>query len=109
VAEIAKTAMSMHYLDLLPNDDIAEHWEEREYSRKGGLAIDYKEWYVVHLDPIGEVSYAGSILVRMGDDDNFVTAINELRRELVDVTLHSPRLGKEEVADHSNVVRHRGK
>lgn len=108
MAEIAKTAMSMHYLDLLSNDDVTEHWEEREDGREGRRAVDYKEWYIVYFDPISEISYAGSILVRMGDDDNFVTAINELRRELVDVTFDSPRLGKEEIADHSNVVRHRG-
>lgn len=44
----------------------------------------------------------------MCDDYHFVAAINELRGDLVDVTFDSSWLGKEEVANHGNIVRHYG-
>ncbi len=47
----------------------------------------------------------------MSYDDNFVTAVDYFRGELVDVTLDASWLGEEEIANHSDVVRsvrHRG-
>ena len=100
--------MSMHYLNLLPNDDVAKDREEGEDGWKGRGAVDYEERHIVHFEAICEVSYASSFFVGMRDDYNLVAAIDELRRDLVDMTFDSSRLGKEEVADHGNVVRHGG-
>ena len=100
--------MSMHYLNLLSNDDVAEYREEGEDCWKRRGAVDYEERYIVHLETIREVSYASSFFVGVGDDYNLVTAVDKLRRDLVDMAFDSSRLGKEEVADHGNIVRHGG-
>jgi hypothetical protein len=61
---------------------------------------------MVNFQSVCEISYSSPSWVCVCDDYDFVPSINELRRELVDVAFHSPRLGEEEVTDHSNVVRH---
>ena len=42
----------------------------------------------------------------MCDDHDLVAAVDQLRRQLVDVTFDSSRLREEEVADHGDIVRH---
>jgi hypothetical protein len=42
----------------------------------------------------------------MRNDDYLMAAIDELGGELVDVAFNAAGLGKEEVADHGDVVRH---
>jgi len=61
---------------------------------------------VVDLEAIREISHSSSALVCMRDNDDLVASVDELRGELVDVTFDSPWLGEEEVADHSDIVRH---
>jgi len=62
---------------------------------------------MVHLEAVGEVAYAGAAIVSVGDDDDLVAPVHELRRQLVDVTLDTSWLREEEVANHGNVVRGR--
>ena len=108
MAQAAQTSMAVDDLDLLTDDDVAEDGEEGEDGRKGGLAVDDKEGHVVDLEAIGQVADASATLVLMGDDDDLVATVNELLRQLVDVTLDTSGLGEEEVADHGDVVRHDG-
>lgn len=61
---------------------------------------------MVDFEAIREVSNAGSTFVCVRDDDNLVSAVDEFRRELVDVAFDAAWLGKEVVADHRNIVRH---
>lgn len=61
---------------------------------------------MVDFEAIREVSNAGSAFVRVRDDDNLVSAVDEFRRELVDVAFDATWLGKEVVANHRNIVRH---
>ena len=42
----------------------------------------------------------------MCDYDDFMAAIDELGRELIDMAFNATGLGKKEVADHGDVVRH---
>jgi hypothetical protein len=106
MAETAQTSMPVYDLDLLPNDDVPEDGEERKHRGEGCITVDDKEGHVVYLETIRQIPYAGSLIVCVGDDYNFVSAVDEFRRELVDMTFDSPRLGEEEITDHSNVVRH---
>ena len=50
--------------------------------------------------------YSGTTLVCMCDYHYLVAAVDQLRRQLVDVTFDSSRLREEEVTDHGDVVRH---
>ena len=61
---------------------------------------------MVDLEAVGEIADAGAAFVGVGDDDDFVAAVDELGGELVDVAFNAAGLGEEEVADHGDVVRH---
>lgn len=80
--EAAETAMAVYDLNLFPYDDIAEDGEEGEDGWEGGFAVNDKEGHVVDLEPVREVSDTGSACVGMGDDYDFVTAINEFLQQV---------------------------
>lgn len=69
--------MTVYYLDPLTYDDIAEDGEEREDGRKGRLAVDDKEGYVVDFEAIGKVAYTCATSVRMCDDSHLMSSIDE--------------------------------
>jgi len=96
----------MYDLNSLPNDDIAEDWEEGEDGWKGRGSIDNQEWNMIDLEAIRKVPDACPSIICVSYNNNLMSSVDEFRGELVNVALDSTRLGKEEVADHSNVVRH---
>ena len=61
---------------------------------------------MVDFEAVCEIADAGAAFVGVGDDDDFVAAVDELGGELVDVGFNAAGLGEEEVADHGDVVRH---
>lgn len=61
---------------------------------------------MVDLEAICEVPNTGPSFIRVGDDDDFVAAIDEFGRELIDMAFNAAGLGEEEVADHRDIVRH---
>ena len=106
MAQTAQTSMPMHNLNLLPQHHIPENREKRKHRRKRSFSVNYKERDVVDFEAICEIADAGAAFVGVGDDDDFVAAVDELGGELVDVALNAAGLGEEEVADHGDVVRH---
>jgi len=106
VTETAKTAMTMNNLNLLPKNDTSEHGEEREYGGHGGFAVDNQEWNMIYFKTIRQIVNSCATFIGMCDNDDFMTAIDQLRRDLVDVTFNPPWLRKEEVTDHGDIVRH---
>ena len=72
--------MAMDNIDLLSDDDIAEYWEKGEDGRKCRFAVDDKEGNVVDLQSIREITHTGTALISMGNDDDFVTTIDEFLR-----------------------------
>lgn len=98
--------MAMNQFNLLSYYDVAEDGEEGKDGWHSSLAVYYKEGYMIHLKAIRKIADSRPALVRMSDNHDLMAAVNELRRQLIDVTLDSPWLGKEEVTDHRNVVRH---
>ena len=61
---------------------------------------------MVDFKAICKIVDSCTAFVGMSDYDDFVAAIDELRGKLIDVAFNSSWLGKEEVADHCDVVRH---
>lgn len=61
---------------------------------------------MVDFETVCKISDTGSIFICMRDNYDFVSSVDELRRELVDMTFDTSWLWKEEVADHSYIVRH---
>lgn len=109
MAETAQTGVAMHDLDLLADDNVAEDGEEGEDGGHGRFPVDDEERDMVDLESVGEVADPGAALVRMGDDDNLVAAIDEFSRQLVDMTLNPTWLGEEEVTDHAACCQSRGR
>jgi len=106
MAETAQACMPMHNLYLLSDDNVAKDWEEREDGWEGRCAVDDEEGNMVDFEAIGEIPHARPSFVCMRNNNHLMAAVDKLRRELVDVTFDSSRLGKEEIADHGDVVRH---
>lgn len=69
--------MSMDYIYLLSQDDVSEDREERKDCRKSRLSVYDKEWHVVDLQSIGQVSYTSPVTICMGYNDHFMSSINE--------------------------------
>ena len=63
---------------------------------------------MVDLEAIGKVPNTSPPFIGMGDDDDFMATVDELGRELVDVAFNAAGLGKKEIADHGDIVRHYG-
>lgn len=62
---------------------------------------------MVDLETVGEVADTGALAgVGVGYDDDFVTAVDEFRGELVDMGFNATGLREEEIADHGDVVGH---
>lgn len=61
---------------------------------------------MINFQAVGEVVYTGTTLVSMGNDYYLMASIDQFGGQLVDVTFDSSWLGKEEVTDHGDVVRH---
>ena len=108
MAKTAQTRMAMYNLNLLSNDNIPDNGEERENGWEGRCSIDDEKGNVVDFEAIRKISHSSPPIVCMSNDYDFVPSINELSRQLVDVRFNSSGLGKEEVADHRNVIRHDG-
>jgi len=100
--------MTVDDLNSFAYNDVAEDWEEGKDGRERSLAIYDKEGYIVNLQSICKVSYTCTAGVCVSDDYDFMSTINEFCRQLVHVTLYTPGLGVEVVADHGDVVGHVG-
>jgi hypothetical protein len=109
MTEAAETGMSMHYLDFLPDYDVPKYWKEGEDRWHCRLSINDEKRDMIYFEAIRKVVNSCTIFVGMGDYDDLVAAVDELCGELIDVAFNSSWLGKEEVADHGNVVRHFGR
>jgi hypothetical protein len=75
--EATQTGMAMDYVNLLSDDDIAEYGEEREDGGECRFTVDDEEWNVVYLQSIGKISDSGASFVCMGNNNDFVSPIDE--------------------------------
>lgn len=78
--EATQTSMAMDNINLLSDDDIAEYWEKGEDGGECRFAVDDKEGNVVDLQSIGEITHTRTALISMGNNDDFVTPIDEFLR-----------------------------
>jgi len=79
MAEAAEASVTMHDLDLLSNNDVAEDWKEGEDGREGRFAVNDEKRDVVNLESIREVSDTSSPFVCVCDDNNLVPTVDQLR------------------------------
>lgn len=69
--------MAVDNVDLLPNNDVAEYWEEREDGWKRGRAIDDKKGHIVDFETVRQIADAFSILIGVSDDHYLVASIDK--------------------------------
>ena len=106
MAQTTQAGVPMDDFNLLSQNDVPEYREEGKDSGESRFSIYDKERHMVDFETICEIPDTRSSLIGMGDDDDFVAAIDELGRELIDVAFNAAGLGEEEVADHGDVVGH---
>lgn len=78
VTEAAQAGVAMDDLDLLSDYDVAKDREKGEDSWHGGLSVDDQKRDMVDLQAVGQVAHSGPTLVRVRDDNDFVSSINQL-------------------------------
>ena len=78
MTEAAQTRMSMHDLYLLTNHNVSKDGEEGKDRRHRRFPVNHKEWHMVNFEPICKVPDTGSSFVGMGNDDDFMAAIDKL-------------------------------
>lgn len=79
VTEAAQTTVSMYNLYLLPYHDVPKHWKEGEDCRERRGSVYDGERDVVYFDTVCEISNALAIIVCMGNYDDFMAPVYELR------------------------------
>jgi hypothetical protein len=89
LAQVTQTGVSVYNLNLLAYDDVSEYGKKGKDGRECRLAVDDEKGYMVDLETVCQVSYTGSTLIGVRDDDHFVAAVDEFRGELVDMRFHS--------------------
>ena len=98
--------MAMNNLNLFSNDNVSKDGEERKDGWHCGFSINHEEWDMIDFETICQVPDPSPAFIRVSYNHHLMTAIDQLCRELIYVTFNPSRLGEEEIADHSNVVRH---
>ena len=106
MTQTTQARVPVYDLNPLSQDDISEYRKEGKDSRKSTFSVDDQKRHMIDFEAIGEISDTSSPFICMGDDDDFVAAIDELGGELIDVAFNASGLGKKEIADHGDVVRH---
>ena len=105
VTKVTQAPMAVDNVDVLAQNDISEKGKEGEDCGKGSASVYDEERTVVDLYAVGEPPNTSSVVVGVGDDDDFVSAVDKLGRKLVDVAFDSSWLREEEVAHHGNIAR----
>ena len=77
MAQTAQTSVTVYNFNLFSQNDIPEYWEKRKNCGKCGFTINDEERYMVDFEAIGKIPDTGPSFVGMGDDDDFVTAVDE--------------------------------
>ena len=80
--EATQTGMAMNYVNLLSDNDIAEYGEEREDGGECRFTVDDEEWNMVNLQSVGEISDSSASFVCVGNNNDFVSSIDEFLRTL---------------------------
>lgn len=70
--------MAMNDLNLFPENNIAEDWEERKDRWHCRFSIDDEEWNMVDLETVGQITDASTTFVGMCHNDDLVPTINQL-------------------------------
>ena len=83
MAQATETGMAVYYLDLLPDNDVAEDGKEREDCWKCCFAVDHEERHMIDFQPVGKVSYSPTTLVAVCDNYDFVAPVYELLRRRI--------------------------
>lgn len=77
----------MYNLNAFANDDVPKYGEEGEDGGECRLAVDDEEGHVVDFEAIGQVSHTCSTGVGMGNDNDFVSTIDEFLVEVREMLL----------------------
>lgn len=69
--------MAVHNIDALAQDDVAKNREEGEDGGEAGGPVNDEKRDMVDLESIGEIAHASTAVIRVSDDDDFVSPVPE--------------------------------
>ena len=78
LTETTQARMPMDNLNLLADHDVSEYGDEGEDCGHRRLAVDNEKGYMVDLESVRKVANPGAAFIRMGDDDDFMSAVDQL-------------------------------
>jgi hypothetical protein len=70
--------MTVNYIDLFPDNNIAEDWEEREDGWESRFSVDDEKRNMIDFESVGEIPDTSTAFVRVGDYNAFVASVNQL-------------------------------
>lgn len=94
--------MSMHQRDFFPNED-GSH--DRQRPVKCWQSVLHEKWSprnVINPQSMSHVSHARSISIRMRQNHHLVSQLQQALRKTVYMTLHTSKVGVEEITHHQD-------
>ena len=77
VAEATQTLMPMDNLNLLPDNDVPKDGKKGENSGHSRLSVYDQKWNMINFEAVGQVTDTRATLIGMGNDDDFMSPVNE--------------------------------
>lgn len=99
--------MSVNDLYLFPDVNVTKNWNVADHRRQYALIVEHFDWQIIHLQSICHVANSLAISIRVSDDDDFVTELEETLREIENVLFDSTVIGKKEVGGDAETVEKR--
>lgn len=78
MTKATQTSMPVNNFDALSNANISKNGEKGEDGGKSRMAVNDEEWDVIDFYAVCQIADSFSVIVSMGDDDDFVTSVYEL-------------------------------
>lgn len=89
MTETAQALMAVYNFNLFADDYVAKYREEREHRWHSRLSINDEKRYMVHLEPVRQISHSSPALVCMGNHNDLVAAVNKLLDTMLATYLNS--------------------
>lgn len=96
--------MPVYYFNLFSQNDISKDWKKGKDGWERRCSIHDQKGDVIDFESIRKITDACASIVGVRYDDNFMAPVNQLRRQLVDMTFDSSWLWEEEVTDHGDII-----
>lgn len=102
----AGALVTVHDVNLLPDEDLSDQWHRVEEGQKSDVAgHDGQMRNVVDLHAVSHIAHAGSLILELvREEGDAVAALHQALSQLVAVSLDTAELGERKVGDDKHVM-----